>query len=101
VRRRKSLPIRPIFQGQNETEAHLLKNILEAEGIEAEIRSDSPYGTSRLYVREEDYDRAVAIGAGFKTPGPDNPWKWRCDCGEDVEEQFAVCWKCGRERRAD
>lgn len=24
---------------------------------------------------------------------------WRCpDCGEELERQFDLCWKCGRER---
>lgn len=82
------------------------KNILDSEGIAAEVRNQNlssilgemPYAETwpELWVhRDTDFDRARQLiddSITDESPAMD----WRCaSCGEENERQFAVCWKCG------
>lgn len=83
---------------------HHYRNLLAAEGIEAEIRNENfgstmggmPLTEAQLVVVNDlDYDRAKQLIDG--TALEESPRaNWRCrQCGEDNEGQFAACWKCG------
>lgn len=84
---------------------HHYKNLLEAEGIAAQIRNehlgsilgDMPFTETwpQLWVVNDlDYDRAMQLIEG--TALEESPPDWRCrKCGENNEGQFAACWKCG------
>ncbi len=82
------------------------KNLLESEGIAAEIRNqhlgsivgEMPFVEvwPELWVKNDlDYDRAKQlIDDAVRDESPETPW--RCpNCGEDNEGQFAACWNCG------
>ncbi|MDJ0916338.1 MAG: DUF2007 domain-containing protein [Woeseiaceae bacterium] len=82
------------------------KNILESEGIPAEVRNqhlgsilgEMPFAETwpELWVRNDmDFDRAKQlIDDSIADESPEKGW--RCEaCGEDNERQFAVCWNCG------
>ena len=83
---------------------HHYRNLLEAEGIETEIKNEHfgdllagmPLTESQLWVVNDlDYDRAKQLidGTAFEESPRDN---WKCSaCGEENEGQFAACWKCG------
>jgi hypothetical protein len=96
--------MKPVFSARDETEAQLFKHVLMAENIRSVVLPgarhiyDERIGPVAVCVSDEDYERALRLAGEFRTPAPQNPWKWRCECGEDVEDQFALCWKCGRER---
>ena len=80
------------------------KNVLEAEGIRAEIRNEHlgsilgemPFVETwpELWVANDlDFDRATQLITSVESESPGA--SWRCKrCGEDNEGQFAACWKC-------
>ncbi len=82
------------------------KNVLEAEGIKAELRNqhlgsivgETPFVEVwiELWVLNDlDFDRAQQLidGSAFDE-SPREPWRCR-KCNEVNEGQFAVCWNCG------
>ncbi len=82
------------------------KNILEAEGIRAELRNqhlgsivgDMPFvevWPELWVVNDLDFDRAKQLIDGTALDeSPSDPW--RCPkCQEENEGQFAACWNCG------
>ena len=94
------------------TEAHLLADLLEAEGIPAATRSTN-YGSlsfahiwdppSVWIVEGSDLERATRFVEEFsrRSPEQESAATWRCDkCGEHIEEQFDACWKCSGQEDA-
>jgi hypothetical protein len=86
-----------------------MKNILELNGI-AGVIANQYLATAagelppiecwpQLRVQEQDADRAEEIiRAAMADSGSGQP-KWRClKCNEELEPQFAQCWKCGNSR---
>jgi len=92
-----------VFASHNLVLTHHSRNLLEAEGIETEVRREmlsSAMGElppaecqSELWVlRDQDVARAMEVLRRPPVSGPD----WNCgNCGETSEAQFAQCWKCG------
>jgi len=100
-----------IYRAVHPAQAHLLRGLLESEGIDAvvigeygfSLRGEAPVTTETLprvcVVNAEDAMRARAIAeafdAGRSVDGPSGV-NWVCpQCGERIEGQFAQCWKCG------
>jgi hypothetical protein len=86
-----------------------LRNILQAEGIEAEVRT--PYlGAARgdlpatecwseLWVEDRDAARARDLMREAAAPPEPEGEPWTCPrCGERSEPQFGACWQCGTTR---
>ena len=110
--------LKKIYVADGPGDAHVLRGLLEVEGIEAVIRGDDmvPLQGGSLFhletrpsvwVLADDagrYGRAVEIAAGYAAgkhapAGSEEP-TWRCpSCGESIEAQFTACWNCGAERR--
>jgi len=101
-----------IYRAAHPAQAHLLRGLLEAEGIESvvigefgfNVRGEAPVTTETLprvcVVNPDDAARARAIAVSFDqgdTAGPAATWVCP-SCGERVEEQFGACWKCGAAR---
>jgi len=95
-----------VFSSHNLVLVHHFRNLLEAEGIETEVRNQmlsSAMGElppaecqAELWVLHDE-DKARAEEALRRPPvrGPD----WKCaGCGEILGAQFAQCWKCGASR---
>ena len=92
-----------VFSSHNTVLVHHARNLLAAEGIEAEVRNlmlSSAMGElppaecqAELWVsRVEDAERAEAI---LRRPPPSGP-DWTCaSCREVCAAQFTQCWKCG------
>lgn len=86
-----------------------IRNLLEAEGIRAELRNERLGGAvgeipfleawPELWVEELDFDRAQElIELELHSHGLAEP-DWTCaGCGERIEGQFGECWNCGRVR---
>ena len=105
-----------VYQAKNVTEAYLVKNLLEEEGIEAHIEGEYLQGalgdlpwlaiSPRVLVPAEAEERARRIVEDFDsqrlaepTGEPSPPW--RCPgCGEEVDAGFEVCWNCQTSRPA-
>ena len=95
-----------VFASHNLVLVHHFRNLLEAEGIETEVRNQmlsSAMGElppaecqAELWVlRAEDAARAEEALRRPPVRGPD----WTCArCGEISGAQFTQCWKCGATR---
>jgi hypothetical protein len=92
-----------VFSSHNLVLIHHSRNLLEAEGIETEVRREmlsSAMGElppaeclAEVWVlREQDVVRAEEVLRRPPVSGPD----WNCgECGEISGAQFTQCWKCG------
>ncbi len=110
--------LRKIYQADGPGDAHVLRGLLEVEGIDAVIRGDDmvPLQGGSLFhletrpsvwVLDDDtgrYARALEIADEYaaKRQAPSDTESaagWRCgSCGETIEEQFTACWSCGADR---
>ena len=92
-----------VFSTFNNVLAHHSRNLLEAEGIETEVRNQmlsSAMGElppaecqAEVWVLNDD-DAARAFGV-LRRPAPSGP-DWKCErCGEVSGPQFTQCWQCG------
>jgi hypothetical protein len=109
--------MKQVFVARTPAEAHLVKGVLEARGIRAEVRGEALWGTRgaipltpdtlpTVWVLDdlqapegvrivEEYSSSAASASGLEAQG------WRCPaCGEQLEPQFSECWKCGASRPA-
>ncbi len=110
-------PLRKIYIADGPGDAHILRGLLETEGIDAVIRGADfvPLQGGTMFGMEtrpsiwvlddhpERYARAVEIAEGYSAskgaPAAPEAETWRCRwCGETVEGQFTACWHCGTER---
>ena len=108
--------LKKIYEADGPGDAHVLRGLLEVEGIEAVVRGDDMVplqgGTlsfvemrTSVWVLDDGgarYARAVEMAddyaAGRQAPAEGGA-VWRCrSCGETIEEQFTACWSCGAER---
>ena len=99
-----------IHTAKHPTEAHLIRGMLEAEGIRALIKGDQLYGAyGELPVLPTVwiFDDALAMHADrlvidFLRGSAAHKYghqRWTCaQCGENLEGQFTDCWKCGAAR---
>lgn len=110
--------LKKIYVADGPGDAHVLRGLLEVEGIDAVLRGDDmvPLQGGSLFhvetrtsvwVLDDDpgrYARAVAIAEEYAArtqapPTADAAGGWRCrSCGETIEAQFTACWSCGAER---
>ena len=95
-----------VFSSFDRIAVHHARNLLAAEGIQAEIRNEflsSAMGEippaecqAEVWVlNDEDVPRAYGV---LRRPPPAGP-DWTCSgCGEPSGPQFSHCWKCGAVR---
>ena len=56
----------------------------------------------RLYVDDQDFERAQQIVQAELDSRPTDAPSWTCpQCGEENEGQFVICWKCGAVNEQD
>ncbi len=102
-----------VFVAQHPTEAHLVKGMLETNGIAAIVRGESLFGARgeapvtadtlpSVWVSDDnDAPAALEILAqyGPKATAANLGRPWSCpSCREQIESQFSECWKCGTPR---
>ena len=109
--------LRKIYVADGPGDAHLLRGLLETEGIDVVIRGadfvplqgGSLFGMETrpsIWVLANDavlYARAVEIAEEYArskgAPPAEEGETWRCrSCGETIEAQFTACWSCGAQR---
>jgi putative signal transducing protein len=97
--------VKRVFSSYNAVLVHHIRNLLEAEGIETEVRNQmlsSAMGElppaecqAELWVADDEAARAQEV---LRRPAPAGP-DWTCaGCGEASGPQFTQCWKCGATR---
>jgi len=100
-----------VFVAQHHAEAHLVRGLLQAQGIDSEVRGEALFTTveagsvipgARPEVWVLDPSQAPQaleitdrFAKGEALQGSSGP-PWQCPaCGESHESQFTSCWKCG------
>jgi len=99
-----------LYVAANAVDAHMLKQLLEQEGIAAVVRGDNfvPLQGGNLFKMEtrpsvwvfddERLHRARELAGEYGRGSPQSDCMttgWVCRCGEAIEEQFTECWNCG------
>jgi hypothetical protein len=96
-----------LFSTPDSAEMGLLKSRLEEAGIPCLLRNEqisqaipSAAFSAELWIaNDQDYQRAVALCETWRHPSSKTRRAWTCPkCGEKLEGQFSVCWKCGIKR---
>lgn len=103
-----------IYSAEHPTEAHIIRGILESQGVRCEVRGEGIFGLKGelpctqetdptiwlLY--EAQYPIACQIIQDYEHTKRVNALcveNWVCQsCGEESEVQFGVCWKCEQSR---
>ncbi|MBI5094143.1 MAG: DUF2007 domain-containing protein [Candidatus Hydrogenedentes bacterium] len=109
--------MKKVFAAQHPFEAHLVRGLLEGQGIEAEVRGEDLFSVrgevpitqdtlpSVWVLADSQVEQAMDLVTAYlskEAPADTEATEWRCpDCGEQIEPQFTVCWKCGTERPED
>ncbi len=99
--------MKQVFVAGHVAEAHLVRGLLEAEGIKAEVRGDALFGArgeapvtpetcpSVWVLDDGQVPRALLLVQRFEQGGEPAAARgeaWRCRrCGEVVEPQFTEC----------
>ena len=97
------------YTSLNRIEVYHLRNLMEAEGIPCFVRNEAlsqlageiPFIECSLQLwlrRGDDELRAKKVLWDFHH-GPAHTEPWYCPCGEWLEGQFTVCWRCGMIRK--
>ena len=84
----------------------LVKSRIEARGIEVAVRNEYLNGALgelpaqdcwyEIWVADEDARAAAWVIARLEAPAEDGGRPWTCSgCGERIEAQFGLCWRCG------
>ena len=113
--------LKKVYEAKNAADAHLLRGLLESEGIPAIVRGVGivPFievGLFRMGSRptvwvldDARVSRALEVVHGYRTDpeqaaaaaadGTAPAAVWMCpSCGERMEQQFSDCWSCGDPR---
>jgi hypothetical protein len=105
--------VKQVFQAHDVTEAHLVKGLLESQGLTALVRGEAVAGLAgevpfvdvwpTVWVLDDDRDSEARAVINEYEPRSAKPMSagvaWLCPkCGQDIEPQFTACWACGAER---
>ncbi|MEL7497058.1 MAG: DUF2007 domain-containing protein [Planctomycetota bacterium] len=97
------LNLKKIAETESETEAIMFRSVLEEAGIkgilvglEASALGASIDGNDfiELLVNAEQADEASAIIEELTQDSQQEIPEWTCQCGEQVDAGFAICWAC-------
>lgn len=98
-----------VHTADNPVEAGFIKGLLEAEGIQAQLRSMDLWTAAveiyfaagarpSVWVPSDQVEHARAVISERDAPRRRRS-DWRCsDCGQALEGQFTQCWNCGGAR---
>jgi hypothetical protein len=109
--------MKQVFVAQHPAEAHFVKGLLAASGIQAVVLRESLFGArgeapttpdtlpSVWVCDDAEASKAAGIVADYgrgPVPCGDGSAGWRCPaCDERLEPQFTECWRCGASRPAE
>lgn len=98
-----------VYQANNPTQAYFVKNLIEAQGIEAAVSEVNeplaglPITAIDVLVKEADRAAAEAIVEAYDDDVANRHERpnWVCStCGEKVPDTFDECFNCGADRPA-
>jgi len=99
-----------VYTADNPPEAVFISGLLEAEGIPVRLKSMELWTAAveiyfaegarpSVWVPNRAREEAERVLAQRDRSGLGSPWQ--CACGETLDSQFTVCWRCGASRPAD
>lgn len=100
--------MRRVFSTFDLIAAHHARNLLQAEGIRAEVRNERlasamgelPPAECQAEVWVLDARDALRAERLLREGAPVSGPPWVCaNCSESLEAQFTHCWRCGAVRR--
>ena len=98
-----------VYTADNRALAWHIKNVLESNTVEAEIRNDTLHSAQGAVPIVECYPEVWVVNDSDEETAlrlikeqldtPDDDEQWHCDnCGEGNFSQFDLCWNCQSER---
>jgi len=99
-----------IFTADNPPEAVFMRGLLEAEGIPVRLKSMELWTAAVEFYFAEGARPSVWVPANASAEAErvlaqrDRSGlgkAWVCGCGERLDAQFTVCWRCGAARPGD
>ena len=102
-----------IFSPWERSQAGMLKEILEREGIDCILKNElliagmgeipfTEYYPELWLIDDEVFPRARLFLDDWLKNDSASQSAWTCPCcGEELEAQFGACWSCGKEREPD
>ncbi len=101
-----------LYSSSNAMVVGHVRNLLDVEGIACQLRNEFLSGGMgelppteawpELWVDQQDYPAAKKILDAFLNEPAGVMPDWFCPaCGEHIEGQFNVCWRCSSERPRD
>jgi hypothetical protein len=101
--------MKTVYSAENIALVSIFKDILDGHGIRCWIKNEflsAAIGEippvecwPQLCVDDDNYAEAKRIVDVALSTENDSSQTWKCDsCGEEIEGQFAVCWKCEKSR---
>jgi len=102
--------MRKVYVAAHPADAHIVRGLLESEGIAAVVRGEALFGVRGLtpvtadtlpsvwVLNPDDAERAAALIAappvGARSPAR-HTRAWRCpSCNEFIAPEFDACWRC-------
>jgi len=89
-----------VAEFRNALEAHSVRIMLEANGIVAIVLGDTIKETGLepiwVCVHQNDYEIACTIIREVPAASEVLIPLWNCECGEEVDAGFHLCWACGK-----
>ena len=101
-----------VYTAKHPTEAHLIRGMLEADGIRAMVKGDQLYGAygelpvlPTIWIFDDTHaahaERVVVEFLRGSAAHKYGHERWTCgQCGEVLEGQFTECWNCGSARES-
>ncbi|MBP7777288.1 MAG: DUF2007 domain-containing protein [Acidobacteria bacterium] len=107
--------MKKVFVARHPAEAHLVRGMLEANGIAVHVRGEdlfsvrgevpvTPDTLPAVWVDEADASRAMSVlaDAAARWAAASFEPAWTCAaCNEPIEALFTECWRCGANRPPD
>ena len=106
--------MKKVYIAKNPADAHLLKALLEGEGIQADVigeflyscRGEVPISRDTLpsvwVIDDSDSEKAEELIRQYRLTengAREHGEEWKCaGCGEANEGLFTECWQCGKSR---
>ena len=100
--------MKKVWTADNQGNAHILKGLLESQGIDAFVQGEQGFARRGVGASMANYptvwikndsqeEAALKTARDFEKDKASEPEgePWTCKkCGETIEPQFSDCWKC-------
>ena len=99
--------MKEIYTARNSTEAHLVSEMLQRNGIQVRVRGEFLFGLPighcypSVWVKNDAESGAARrlVESFLQEIEEEVEPPWACaECGETLEVQFLECWQCGTPR---